>query len=153
VRFPTSFALGAATAFFFDPRLGKGRRHQLRDRSLRLFQRAGRFLAGKSKFFAGRARGVAAETRSAVVERTFETDDATVKQRILSEAFRGLPGAATEVNVDVQNGVARLFGRVPTPDMAEDLVARVRKVPGVRAVSRELTIEQPGAVIGERTEM
>jgi BON domain len=152
VRFPTTFALGAATAFFFDPRLGKGRRHVLRDRSLRAFRRAGRFLTGKTKFFAGHARGAVAETRSAVLERDVAKDDATVKQRIMSEAFRGIPGAASEVNVDVHNGVARLFGRVASESVVDDLVARVREVPGVRAVSPELTIAGAGATVGERTE-
>lgn len=145
MRLPTAFALGAAIAFFFDQRLGKGRRHQLRDRLLRLLRRAGRLLAGKTKFYAGHARGAAAEARSTVLPPDVPTDDATVKQRIMSDALRGVPGAASDVQVSVENGVVRLFGTVPEQNLADDLVDRVRKVPGVRGVEPELTV---GAGVG-----
>jgi osmotically-inducible protein OsmY len=140
VRIPSAFVLGAVTAFFFDPRLGKGRRHVLRDRSLRALRRAGRLPVGKAKFFEGHARGAAVEARSAVVKPDVRTADATVKQRILSDAFRGIPGVTSDLHVDVENGVARLSGTVPSQSLVNDLVSRVRKVPGVREVAPRLTV-------------
>jgi osmotically-inducible protein OsmY len=144
VRTPSAFVLGAVTAFFLDPRLGKSRRRVFRDRSLRALRRAGRFLVGKLKFFGGHARGVAAEARSAVVTPDAPTDDATVKQRIMSDAFRGIPSAG-DLEVDVENGIARVAGTVPSQSLADDLVSRVRKVPGVRGVAPQLTVGAAGS--------
>lgn len=140
MRFATGFALGATTAFFFDPRVGRGRRHEARDRSLRQIRRAARLFTRKSKHLAGRTRGVAAEARSAVVPSNVVDDDTTVKQRIMSEALGRVPGAASDVHVDVENGVARLFGTMQSEDVVEELVSRVRQVPGVRGVSPALTV-------------
>lgn len=140
LRLPTAFALGAVTAFFLDPRDGTRRRHVLRDRVLAGLRRGGRLLGRKSRFAAGKAQGVAAEARSALVPSSAPSDDATVKQRILSDALRDLAVSTKDVAVDVEDGVATLRGSVASSALADDLVQRVREVPGVREVTHELDV-------------
>lgn len=149
MRFPTGFALGAITAlftaFFFDPQLGKRRRHVLRDRSFSTVRRLRRLAVGKTKYAAGHVQGAAAEVRKTVVQPEIATDDATVRQRILSDALRDAlqsdPGVRDRIEVEVEHGVATLRGPVPSESLADELVAKVRDVPGVKAVSPELTVE------------
>ena len=72
------------------------------------------------------------------------TDDETVRQRILSDALRDAlssdPDVKKEIEVEVQQGIATLRGRVPSESLADELVEKVREVPGVRAVSHQLTV-------------
>jgi osmotically-inducible protein OsmY len=140
VRFLKAFALGAATAYLFDSRDGKRRRAMLRDRALRLLGQARGRLVGKSKHVAGHARGVAATTRSHVVPPTVETDDETVRQRILSDAFRDVPVSASNVDVQVHDGVATLRGSVDDESLVDALVRRVSQTPGVTVVKQELAV-------------
>lgn len=144
MRVPTAFVLGGAAAYFFDPELGKRRRHVLRDRALRGLRRLRRLVVGKTKFAAGHLQGVAAGARSAVVKPEVATDDATVRQRILSDALRDAlesePAVRDTIEVEVQNGVATLRGPVPSQSLADALIERVREVPGVEAVSHQLTV-------------
>ena len=148
MRFPTGFALGAfiasLTAYFFDPQLGKRRRHVVRDRSLRAVRRLRRLAVGKTKYAAGHVQGAAAEVRKTVVKPEVQTDDATVRQRILSDALRDAlqsdPSVKDGIEVEVREGVATLRGSVPDESLVDELVARVREVPGVKAVSPELTV-------------
>jgi osmotically-inducible protein OsmY len=148
VRFPFAFALGAfvafVTAYFFSPQLGKRRRHVLRDRSLRVVRRGRRLAVGKTKYAAGHVQGAAAEARRTVVKPDVPTDDATVRQRILSDALREAlksdPEVRDQIEVDVQEGVATLRGSVPNESLVDELVSKVREVPGVKAVSPELTV-------------
>jgi BON domain len=124
-RLPVVFALGFATAFFLDPRDGTRRRHVLRDRLLRL---------------ARRGRGFVAKARTAVSEPGVATDDATVRQRILSNALRDARVKTSDVAVDVTNGVVTLRGALSSRTLADDLVARIRDVPGVRDVATAITV-------------
>jgi BON domain len=148
-RFPVAFALGAAAAFFFDPRDGARRRHEARDRTLRALRRVGRSLTGKAKFYGGRARGVAHEAKTMVSDEPEAADDATVRQRILSDALRDVGVASKDVEVDVRDGVATLRGTVASPTLADDLVARVREVPGVREVTPALTVGTTGEALDQ----
>jgi BON domain len=144
LRIPAAFVFGGAAAYFFDPQLGKRRRHVLRDRALRGLRRLRRLVVGKTRFAAGHVQGVAAEARSAVVKPDVPTDDATVRQRIMSDALRDAlesePSVRDGIEVEVQNGVATLRGPVPSQSLADELIERVRDVPGVEAVSHQLTV-------------
>lgn len=137
-----SFLIGAGTAYFFDPQLGKGRRSVARDRSAALVRRAGRVGTGKVKLVGGQARGFVALLRRLVKSESVPTDDQTVVQRIRSDAFRDVGVSTRDIDVVVDNGVARLRGNVPSSSLADDLVSRVRKVPGVREVSSELAVSE-----------
>jgi len=147
MRSPLAFLAGAAVAYFFDPQSGKGRRHTLRDRSVALLRRSGRRAAGKAKYVAGQAEGVAAEAVGAVASQDEQADDATVKDRILSQAFREAGVSTSDVSVDVVDGIATLRGTLASADLAQALVDRVRTVSGVRTVTPRLTV--PGVGGGE----
>jgi osmotically-inducible protein OsmY len=152
-RFPAAFALGAATAFFLDPRDGTRRRHELRDRALRGLRRLRQLVVKKSKLFRGRVQGIAHQARSSVEGPVgagqVATDDATVRQRILSDALRRAGVGTSEVEVDVHDGVATLRGTVASPSLADDLVAAVREVPGVREVEPAITVGARGGALDQ----
>ena len=140
MRSKTAFLAGAGTAYFFDPETGKKRRNEARDRSLRALRRLSRLGVKKAKLAGGRAQGVAAVARTAVSERDVSVDDETVAQRIRSDALRDVGLSTKDVDVSVEDGFARLRGSVPSIDLADRLVARVRKVAGVSDVSAELRV-------------
>ncbi len=99
-----------------------------------------RRLLRKVRFVAGRARGLAASSRRPFASRAVPTDDATVTQRIRSDAFRAAGVSTREVEVEVENGVATLCGSVDGPERADALVQRVAKVPGVRDVAAMIRV-------------
>jgi osmotically-inducible protein OsmY len=131
--------VGAGTAFFLDPHLGKRRRSLLVDRARGVFRRAMRVGIRKVKFAGGHARGVMALTSRF---RKRATDDRTVEQRIRSDAFRDIGVSTRDVDVAVENGLARLSGSIESITLADELVSRVREVPGVREVSAELQVAE-----------
>lgn len=142
VRSTSAFLFGAGTAYFFDPHEGKGRRHALGDRSLRAVRRLQRLGTGKVKLTGGHARGLLARARRTVVRPDVAVGEETVTQRIRSDAFRDVGVSTRDVDVQVEDGFARLRGSVDSIDLADRLVARVRKVPGVNEVSAELKVAE-----------
>jgi hyperosmotically inducible periplasmic protein len=142
MRAKTAFLAGAGAAYFFDPAAGRRRRHVARDRSLRAVRRLGRGLSKRTRFVAGHAQGLAAETRRAVTHPSVATDDETVAQRIRSDALRDVELSTRDVDVRVEDGFATLRGSVASIDEADRLVARVRKVPGVKDVSAEVRVAE-----------
>jgi osmotically-inducible protein OsmY len=142
MRSKTAFLAGAGTAYFFDPQTGKKRRHEARDRSLRALRRFGRLGVKKAKLAGGHAQGVAAVARRAVAEPDVSVDDETVAQRIRSDALRDVGLSTKDVDVSVEDGLARLRGSVASVDLADRLVARVRKIAGVNDVSAELRVAE-----------
>jgi hypothetical protein len=141
MRSASAFLIGLGTAYFFDPERGKSRRAVARDKGAKLVRRLVTTLQKRSRFAAGKAEGLYARSRKAVTQPEVATDDATVEQRIRSEAFRhiGVPGNAIEV--DVENGVATLTGSVASDDLVSDLVEAVGKVAGVQEVESRVSVE------------
>jgi hypothetical protein len=135
-----AFVVGAGLAYMFDPQSGKRRRHVLRDRSAALLRGLGRRSVRRAKYVAGHAEGVAAQAAGAVSRQAEDADDATVKDRILSQAFREAGVNTGDVAVDVADGIATLRGTLESADLVHDLVERVRAVPGVRTVTPRLTV-------------
>jgi osmotically-inducible protein OsmY len=78
-------------------------------------------------------------------------DDRTVEQRIRSDALRDVGLSTSEIDVEVERGVATLRGSVASRSLADDLVVRVAKVPGVRDVAAMIHVTarlaqaEPGA--------
>ena len=140
MRSKTAFLAGIGTAYFFDPDTGKRRRHMARDRSLRAVRGLGGLGVQKAKLTAGRVYGLAAVARRAVRRDDVPVDDATVAQRIRSDALRDVGVSTKDVDVRVEDGLARLKGSVASADLADKLVSRVRGVAGVRDVSAELHV-------------
>src|SRR5262245_45715053 len=135
-----AFVVGAGLAYMFDPQSGKRRRHALRDRSVAVVRRVGRRSVRKTKYVARHVEGVAAQAADAVSRQEEDVDDATAKDRILSQAFREIGVTTGDVAVDVSDGIATLRGTLGSVDLVHDLVERVRAVPGVRTVTPRLMV-------------
>jgi osmotically-inducible protein OsmY len=142
MRSVKAFMIGAGAAYLFDPTEGKRRRHMLFDRTARAARKIARVAAKKARYTGGRFRGLVAGARRG--SRPAATDDATVLQRIRSDAFREAGVSTKEVDVSVEAGVARLHGLVASPSLADDLVREVRKVPGVRDVDAAIQVASAG---------
>ena len=130
-------ALGVLLAYFFDPQNGNRRRHQAVDRTAAFFRRRARETARVGRGVAAEAYGVSQKVQHAH-EEPKEFDDATLADKVRSEAFRTVDVPSGQVNVNVQEGVVQLRGEVPNPDMLDDLVDKTRKVQGVRDVENLL---------------
>lgn len=148
MRSTKAFLIGAGTAYLLDPRHGKRRRHVLRDRSLRAVRRSQRLGTKKVKFVGGHLRGFAALFRRLSNQPPVAVDDETVTQRIRSDAFRDVGVSTREVAVEVEDGIATLHGSVDGRSIADNLVARVGKVPGVQDVAAMLRVSENNAARG-----
>lgn len=150
MRRTKAFFIGAGAAFFLDPSHGRRRRRVLRDRGSRLARRARRRMAGKARYELGHARGLAARLKGTLSSHGVALDDRTVEQRVRSDALRDVGVSVKEVEVGVENGVVVLQGTVGRASLAESLIARVRKVPGVVDVAAMLRVspEHPGGRAG-----
>jgi hypothetical protein len=125
-------AIGAAIAYLFDPEQGRGRRTRLRDRATAAARRSSERVERRGRYLAGSALGRMLEARSRLLPRP--ADDATLVDRIRSEALGDPRIPAGEVNVDVADGVATLRGELSDPALIRDVADRVRRVPGVLGV-------------------
>lgn len=140
MRRTRAFLAGIGLAYFFDPELGKRRRHVLRDRAFRIARRGARLMARRTRFVRGIVVGLAARTWHRATSPERAVDDGTVVQRIRSEALRDVGVSTSDVDVAVRAGVAVLRGAVASRSLADDLVDRVRRVPGVRQVEDALAV-------------
>jgi osmotically-inducible protein OsmY len=135
-------ALGALLAYFFDPQSGPRRRHSAVDRTGAFFRTGGRQAARAGRGVAADVYGVSQKVRH-LKEQPKDFDDATLADKIRSQVFRDPDIPKGKLNVNVQNGVVQLRGELPRAELIEDLVARTRKVQGVRDVENLLHL--PGA--------
>ena len=130
-------ALGALLAYFFDPQNGNRRRKLAVDRTAGFFRQRGRESARAGRAVAAEAYGVSQKVQHRK-EETKDFDDATLANKVRSEALRGDEAPAETVNVNVQNGVVQLRGEVERRELIDELVDRVRNVQGVRDVENLL---------------
>jgi osmotically-inducible protein OsmY len=132
--------LGTAVTYFADPQTGSRRRALLRDRTAGSIRRLVRRGGGRVTRIAG-AHTVAWSRRVRHLrEQPKEFDDATLAQKVQSEVFRAPDSPKGTVDVNVANGVVQLRGEVERPELIDDLVAKVRKVQGVREVESLLHV-------------
>jgi osmotically-inducible protein OsmY len=130
-------AVGAAFAWFFDPRSGTRRRHTARDRFFAFFRRGARKAERAGRSVAAEAYGVK-QKATHVHEEPKEFDDATLAQKVETEIFRPANVPKGKINVNVENGVVVLRGEVDSWDMLDELVEKARKTQGVRDVENLL---------------
>jgi osmotically-inducible protein OsmY len=137
---------GFAAAYFFDPHNGARRRNTTRDRVLAFIRQRGREASRQARYAQGVAHGVAHKAEAAKekvaggAERTY--DDATLQDKVESEAFRSPDAPKDRVNVNVEDGVVFLRGQLDNREEIESLVAAVRKVDGVHDIRNLL--HEPG---------
>ena len=140
-RLALSAAVSALLAYFLDPNSGARRRNVTRDRVLAFFRRRSRGAARTGRGVAAEAYGVSQKLQH-LREEPKDFDDATLARKVESEIFRDADAPKGRVDVNVQEGVVQLRGEVDAMEMIDDLVARARKVQGVRDV--ESLLHLPG---------
>lgn len=140
MRSTKAFLIGFGTAYLFDPYQGKRRRTVARARLAKLVRRTARLGQKKARFTGGRLQGLGARARTLVWRPGVALDDRTVEQRIRSAALRDVGLSTSEVEVQVSSGVATLRGSVGSRSLADDLVTRVEKVPGVQDVAAMIRV-------------
>lgn len=140
MRSTKAFLFGLGAAYLFDPHQGRRRRAVARDRALKLVRRSARSTQKKVRFTGGRLQGLGARARALAGHRRVALDDRTVEQRIRSSALRDVGVTTSEVDVEVERGVATLRGSVSGRARVDDLVTRVEKVPGVQDVAAMIRV-------------
>jgi osmotically-inducible protein OsmY len=140
-----AFVLGLGAAYYLDPQSGTGRRQRHLDQLARAGRSVGRLSRKKGRHGVGKLHGVEARIEGAVREPTRDMDDATVLQRIKSDALRDVGLSPSDIEVGVHDGIATLEGTVETSQLADDLVARVRDIPGVESVDARVRVALHGS--------
>ena len=128
-------ALGAALSYFFDPENGRRRRKVAADRLAGLTRRHGKRMI---KGTAARANALGKQATHLKEEPKPQPDDVTLARKVETEIFRDENAPKSTVNVNVQRGIVQLRGEVASRQIIDELVAKARKVRGVRAVENLL---------------
>jgi hypothetical protein len=141
------FGLGALAEYFiFDHQHAARRRHRARERGLAVLRRRSRDAARRAKYLEGVAQGVAYKTAHAVPGvsgHKAPPDDVTLAQKVESIAFREARVPKEHVNVNAENGVVSLRGRLERDEEITQLVRATEAIEGVRSVNNLL--HTPGA--------
>jgi hypothetical protein len=124
---------GAAGAYLLDPQEGKRRRHVAFDRLMAFLRRGKAKGERKAQYAAGVAKGTAAEATGAG-DGVESLPDPDLANKVRTEAFRDGDAPKGEVNVNAENGVVYLRGKVESPAARERLETSARQVKGVREV-------------------
>ena len=130
--------IGAALAYFFDPRNGARRRNMTRDRALAFFRQGGRKAEKAGRAVGAQAHGLKQKATHLREEEKPQPDDVTLARKVETEIFRPEDAPKGQVDVNVENGIVFLRGEVERPEIIKDLEGRARKVQGVREVENLL---------------
>ena len=149
LRFLTTSALGAATAYFLDPDQGARRRNEARDRALKLLRTSSRQAAGAARAAADQATGAAREAVTAASGGGEPpASDQALKAKLETELFRPADAPKGDVAVDVVGGVVTLRGEVKTRAEVSALEEAARAVAGVQDVENLLhTPDEPAKTV------
>jgi gas vesicle protein len=139
--FALGSAVGALTAFLFDPQRGKARRNKAVDRIKggvrRVTQRTTRFGRHVTSDARGLARRVGARGQGTLPE-----NDAVLVSKVESEVFGNPDLPKGSININAEDGIVVLRGQVERPDQVRRLEKAVRKIEGV--VDVENLLHLPG---------
>ena len=138
-------AIGAATAYFFDPELGPARRARLQE-DLAVQLRGGRREVERMvRELQGRASGAVALLEPGAPRE----DDLTVLSRVESVLFAipGFPRGAVEA--EVVDGALVLRGQVAGEGQEREIVEAAGRVPGVASVESRLRTPGPATAAPE----
>ena len=89
------------------------------------------------------AARTSAQARPKRAGRTEPLGDVAIAREVESTIFRDIEADQRQVDVKVADGVVRLRGEVPTPDLINELEARAARVPQVRRVENLLRTPAP----------
>jgi hypothetical protein len=135
-------ALGAALAFLFDPNRGRRRRRLARKRTKRYARAVGRRVKRVARRRAADTAGVAQRAAHPQSGQAEPPDDVTLARKVETEIFRDEEVPKGHINVNAEEGVVFLRGRVSKAEQVGELEREVRAIPGVRGVENRL---EPGA--------
>jgi osmotically-inducible protein OsmY len=129
--------VGAAGQYFLDSQSGKRRRSVATDKAQKHAREAGEEAARKADYAAGQAKGAVVEAVKAASPAgngsAEKLDDPALARKVESEIFRDADAPKGKVNVNVENGVVYLRGKVDT-ETADKLVSEAEKIEGVERV-------------------
>ena len=133
VGFGGGMIAGGIIGFFLDPRQGRRRRHQARDRVLSLgrhgVRRAERGAVRTARGARGRVMRVAHRNGHPT-----DLDDTSLADKVRSEALRDHEVPKGQVNVNVEHGTVVLRGQLATQEQIDHLIEETERVDGVREV-------------------
>jgi BON domain len=135
----TCLAAGAAGMYFFDPRLGKGRRAVARDKARSKMAQRQRDRRRQAAYDEGRRRGEIFE-RSGAGE--FHQGDNQSVATHLHAVLERIDVPTADVTVEVVDDVVRLRGQVGSDDERSRVLAAVGAEAGARHV--ESMLHLPG---------
>jgi hypothetical protein len=131
-----AFAAGAALEFLLDPRHGRKRRHQLRDRAAgnirRRARRVDRFVRYRQGKLVGLAHGTVHRRRSG------ELDDISLVRKVETELFRDATVPKGRISINADHGIIVLRGQIDDAWQIAPIEHAVRKIQGVREVENLL---------------
>lgn len=128
----------AAAVYFLDPDRGRSRRAKLADQAGAAARKTGEKIEAKARYQKGVVQGMAHDlTEPFRPEPQF--DDATLNQKVRSEALGRWQGATKDVDLSVNGGIVTLKGST-TPELATELVTLVESVPGVVSVDDQMSV-------------
>ena len=133
VGFGGGIIAGGIIGFFLDPRQGRRRRHQARDRVLSVGRRGVNQAEQRAARSARGARGRFAR----LIHRNggaADLDDASLADQVRSEALRDHEVPKGQVNVNVEHGTVVLRGQLASQEQIDHLIAEAEQVEGVRGV-------------------
>lgn len=129
------FGGGAALlAYLFDPRMGRTRRAQIKDRVGGMVRRTRREVERKAEYAKGQMEGM----RHVGSSGEPPPSDQVLVAKVESEVLSRWQYPKGSINVNAVDGVVELRGTCESPDQIGDLERHVRKVTGVREVHNYL---------------
>lgn len=134
----TAFAAGAALMFYLDPNQGRRRRALVRDKSLSLSHDMRDYAGRKRTHLGNRMKGLAARAGFAGQQRD-GIDDAQLRDEIVQKAALLLSNPMA-VEIDVEDGVVHLSGRVPAGE-SDVLLEKIAAMRGVQEIDDQLDVE------------
>jgi hypothetical protein len=133
IAFGGGLIAGGIIGFFLDPRQGRRRRHQARDRVVSVGRHGVRRAERGAMRTARGARGRVAR----LTHRnggTADLDDTSLADKVRSEALRDHEVPKGEVNVNVEHGTVVLRGQLASQEQIDHLIEKAEHVAGVRGV-------------------
>ena len=137
--------MGAALMYFFDPQNGRRRRALARDQYVHTLRKLEEGKRVVSRDFSQRADGFKAQANRMMKRQGLKPDDAVLEERVRAALGR-IVSHPHAIETQAEDGCITLGGAVLASE-ADNLVACVRDVRGVRSVENRLSVfDEPGNI-------
>jgi osmotically-inducible protein OsmY len=133
IAFGGGLIVGGIVCFFLDPRQGRRRRHEARDRVLSIGRRGAHRAERRAIRSARGTRGRFARFLHRNGHEA-ELDDTSLADKVRSEALRDSEIPKGKVNVNVEHGTVVLRGQLASEEQIDHLIHKAERVHGVRGV-------------------